>query len=91
MLKLIIKNRREILALLANLPRCEAATHDEILFFIDRHRLAGRGIGYLDAGLLAAATLSGARLWTRDRRLAEIADDLGCGYGPIRSPTGMKR
>jgi len=40
----------------------------------------GRGIGYVDACLLAAATLSNARLWTRDKRLADIADDLGCGY-----------
>ena len=36
--------------------------------------LWGRGIGFLDAHLLAAARLTpGTRLWTRDRRLREIA------------------
>ena len=75
-----LRKRKEVLGSLSLLPRCEAASHDEVLFFIERHKLMGRGIGYVDACLLAAATLSNARLWTRDQRLADIADGLGCGY-----------
>lgn len=42
--------------------------------FIDRHRLMGIGIGYIDAHLLTATTLaSPARIWTRDKRLATVA------------------
>ena len=37
----------------------------------------GRGIGYVDAHLLAAARLAGAALWTRDKRLHAIAVELG--------------
>lgn len=77
-----LKKRKEILGLLALLPLCEAASHDEVLFFMDRHRLMGKGICYIDACLLASATLSRARLWTRDKRLADLAEELGCGYAP---------
>ena len=42
----------------------------------------GRGIGYIDAHLLAATALADpARLWTRDRRLTATARDLGLAYG----------
>jgi len=75
-----IKNRQEILSLVSWLPKCESATHEEVLFFINQNKLMGRGIGYIDACLLAAATLGSAKLWTRDKRLAAIADELGCGY-----------
>ena len=77
-----LRNRKEVLAALSLLPRSELASHDEVLFFIERHKLMGRGIGYVDACLLASATLAHARLWTRDKRLAEVAEVLGCGYSP---------
>lgn len=77
-----LKNRQEVLSLLSFLPKCKSATHDEALFFINRHRLMGRGIGYVDAGLLASATLSSARLWSRDKRLAAIAEEMGCAHEP---------
>lgn len=42
--------------------------------FIERERLHGNGCGLLDIGLLASVRMTpGARLWTRDRRLAELA------------------
>jgi predicted nucleic acid-binding protein len=76
-----LKNRAEILDLLRQLPPAREATDEETLTFIDRRRLMGRGIGYVDAHLLAAALLTkSARLWTRDRRLAAVALDLGIGF-----------
>ena len=81
-----LKNRQEVLSLLSWLPKCEPATHKEVLFFIDQNRLMGRGIGYIDACLLAAATLGGAKLWTRDKRLAAIAEELGCGHQQKANP-----
>jgi predicted nucleic acid-binding protein len=48
---------------------------------VDRHSLAGRGTGWIDVHLLAATALAGnARLWTRDKRLAAVADELGLGH-----------
>jgi predicted nucleic acid-binding protein len=49
-------------------------------FFIDRHALMGRGIGYVDMHLLASARLADAMLWTRDKRLLAVATELGLGY-----------
>jgi predicted nucleic acid-binding protein len=72
-----LSKRKEILGLLGALPRAPIATAEEVLVFIDRHRLAGRGIGYVDAHLLASAFLHpGLRLLTRDRRLHEVANSL---------------
>ena len=75
-----LNNRQKVLSLLSLLPRCEPATHQEVLFFIDQNSLMGRGIGYIDACLLAAATLGSAKLWTRDKRLAALAEELGCAH-----------
>lgn len=73
-----LANRTELLRLLGELPRAEVAALEEVLGFIEAHALMGRGIGYVDAHLLAATALEGdARLWTRDRRLGGIAHDLG--------------
>jgi predicted nucleic acid-binding protein len=72
-----MRQRRIVLGALANLPRAVAATDAEVLAFIDRNALFGRGIGYVDAHLLASVRLTtGARLWTHDRRLRDVAQML---------------
>jgi hypothetical protein len=71
-----LRRRAETLALLGDLMSAPVATHLEALRFIDAHRLAGRGIGFIDVHLLASTTLAGARLWTRDKSLAAVASEL---------------
>jgi hypothetical protein len=39
--------------------------------------LWGRGIGWVDAHLLASVLLDRIRLWTLDARLARVARELG--------------
>jgi predicted nucleic acid-binding protein len=76
-----LANRAEILGLLGTLPRAMLATSAEVLAFIERHKLFGAGIGYVDAHLLAATLLTpDARLWTRDRRLHAAAERLGVSH-----------
>lgn len=59
------------------------ATDGGLLTLIDTQHLSsdsasGLGIGYVDAHLLAATMLTThARLWTRDRLLATLADQHG--------------
>jgi hypothetical protein len=66
-----------VLALLQALPEASVAADSEVLHLIARHNLRGRGIGYVDAHLLAAARLTaGASLWTRDKRLRAVAEYL---------------
>jgi len=73
-----LKHRTRILSLLKDLPHVRVATDDETLFFIESNALMGRGIGYIDTHLLAAAALTGSiRLWTRDKRLHAVAESLG--------------
>ena len=70
--------RAEILRMLRRLPQADSASHREVLQFVDREALFGRGIGYVDAHLLAAARLTtGTKLWTHDRRLQAVAAQLG--------------
>jgi len=77
-----LTHRTEVLALMRDLPQAPVATADETLAFIDHRRLMGRGIGYVDVHLLASVVLMGtARLWTRDKRLAVVAHDLGLDFG----------
>jgi predicted nucleic acid-binding protein len=72
-----VRDRPAVFAELAMLPRAAVATPAEVLTLIERQSLHGRGIGYVDAALLAAVLLDPeARLWTRDRRLAAIAEEL---------------
>ena len=76
-----LSNRKEILTLLKDLPKSSVATDNEVLFFIEQHKLMGRGIGYIDTHLLAAVALnSSARLWTRDKRLREVSDSLSLTF-----------
>jgi predicted nucleic acid-binding protein len=72
-----LADRQNVLYLLGSLPRTAVATDDEVLFFIDKHRISGKGVGYLDMHLLAAAALGSLQVWTRDRRLQEVASGLG--------------
>lgn len=73
----LLKNRRTVLSLLQNLPQAPVATDQEVQTLIERRRLFGRGIGYVDAHLLATASLApGLAIWTRDKRLIGVASDL---------------
>src|SRR5262249_24560209 len=67
-----LKNRREILLLLSELPQAVAAGHEEVLEMLESRHLYGKGIGWADAHLVASARLSGARLWTLDKRLLRL-------------------
>jgi len=73
-----LRRRDAFLSDLRDLPRAAVATDEEVISLIDRQTLFGRGIGYVDAHLLAAARLTaGTKLWTHDRRLQAVAAQLG--------------
>jgi predicted nucleic acid-binding protein len=72
-----LKQRDDVLALLAALPSAAVATDRETLLLIERRKLMGKGIGYIDAHLLASVIVDDdVQLWTRDRRLRAVAADL---------------
>lgn len=72
-----LKSRAALLSDLKALPSATLATHLEVLRLIEERRLWGRGLGWIDAHLLASALLSHCQFWTMDKRLAQAATDLG--------------
>lgn len=81
-----LQNHRETIRLLGNLPMAPTATEHEVLEFIEDRALMGRGIGYIDVHLLASTLLNGdTQLWTRDRRLAQVAAELELAFKGQRS------
>ena len=81
-----LRDRNHVLDLLRSLPAATVATDAEVLRLIEQEQLMGRGIGYVDAHLLASARLSRCRLWTDDRRLRNLALELGVGMQPTEEP-----
>jgi predicted nucleic acid-binding protein len=72
-----LRKRKEVMGLMSRLPAVPRATDDEVLSLIESRRLMGRGIGYVDAHLLASALLEPpVRIWTYDRRLRIAATRL---------------
>jgi predicted nucleic acid-binding protein len=68
--------------MLEAMPQARVASHADLMTLLRSARLAGSGIGFVDAHLLAACRLSGARLWTKDKRLRIQADALGLSWEP---------
>lgn len=73
-----LRQRRVILGTLRLFPSAIVARPEEVLELIDIAELAGIGIGYVDAHLLASVKLTrNTLLATRDRRLRSVAERLG--------------
>jgi predicted nucleic acid-binding protein len=75
-----IENRSEILTLLRSLPMAPTINLYEFLHFVERNKLMGRGVGFVDVHLLASAELLETSLWTSDKILRSLATQLGIGY-----------
>lgn len=71
-------------ALFARLPRASLVRHEEVLELVRRRRLMRRGIGWIDAHLLASALIASASLWSADAALSAVAADLNVGFTPTR-------
>ena len=56
-----------------------AQMRQKVLAFVERRRLMGRGLGWVDVHLLASAVLAALPLWTSDKHLQAVARALGVG------------
>ena len=75
-----LRDRIGVRQFLLKLPSASEATFSEILKMLEMRRLHGCGLQWNDVLLLAAAKLSSARIWTRDKRLAAAAEEYGIGW-----------
>jgi predicted nucleic acid-binding protein len=72
-----LQNRHELLHLWQRLESLPTVNHDEALYFIEQSGLMDKGVGYVDVHLLASVALAGStKLWTLDKRLAQVATEL---------------
>jgi predicted nucleic acid-binding protein len=72
-----LAQRAEVLRLMEALPFAPVASQLEVMTFIDRERLQGTELGWIDVHLLASARLARQSLWSVDRRLRTAAVRLG--------------
>lgn len=71
-----LQKRDEILTMLKALPQAKCLEYEEVLNFLEARHLYGRGLGWVDAHLLASALLSESSLWTLDKPLRRAATTL---------------
>jgi predicted nucleic acid-binding protein len=73
-----LKDREVVLNEVSRLPRASLVDDEDVLVLIRQFRIYARGIGYIDAHLLASTrSTPSAALWTRDRRVQAVAEQLG--------------
>jgi predicted nucleic acid-binding protein len=72
--------RATLLRAYALMHHAAVVPHAEVVEFVRRRRLSGRGIGWLDVNLLASALVGGLRVWTADARFAAAVEDLQLSY-----------
>ncbi|THJ23514.1 MAG: type II toxin-antitoxin system VapC family toxin [Nitrospira sp. CG24E] len=75
-----LKHRSKVLESLTVLPATPTIEHEELLKFIETHKLFGQGLGWIDVHLLASTLLQQVTLWTLDQPLRHAARKLRCGY-----------
>jgi len=75
-----LHRRYEILESLNTLPAAPLLQHDETIQFMESNNLVGKGIGFIDGHLLASAYVGRVKLWTRDKRLCQLARKLGVEF-----------
>lgn len=68
-----LPNRSVFIQDLVLLPKAIEASAHETLELIERRRLYGKGLGWVDLQLLASASLSNAELLTYDKTLARFS------------------
>lgn len=83
-----LRQRAERLSDLATLPSLSGVSSEVVVRAIDSWKLYSRGIGAVDAHLLCTVMRAeSVILWTRDKRLRAVADELGvqCEYEGSRA------
>ena len=72
--------RRTLLAHYQLMHQAPVVPHGDVVRFVGDRRLHGRGVGWIDAHLLASALVGRLQLWTADPRLSALAIELGVAY-----------
>ena len=77
-------DRQKLLDAYNGMHQAAVVADREVVAFARDRGLNGRGVGWVDVHLLAAALVADVRLWTADARLSVVARELGIGYAVTR-------
>ena len=72
--------RKQLLSDYEKMHQAPVVSHVDVVTFVRDRRIHGRGIGWIDAHLLASSLVGGLKLWTVDPRLVDVAAELGVAY-----------
>lgn len=76
-----LSSRSKVISALQSVIQFKIAPDNEVLDLMEKHKVYGRGVGYIDCHLLAATVShENAWLWTNDKRLNSVANELGVAY-----------
>ena len=75
-----ISNRKEVLSLLRTLKSIDLVLDEEVFIFIENRKLFGKGLGFIDIHLLVSALIHHVPIWTRDKSLKRVAEELGIEF-----------
>jgi predicted nucleic acid-binding protein len=75
-----VSGRSQLLADYKQMHEAPVVPHADVVAFVRHRRLHGRGIGWIDAHLLASSLVGRLKLWTTDPRLSTVAQELGVAF-----------
>jgi predicted nucleic acid-binding protein len=74
--------RKDLLADYERMHQASMVPHRDVVALVRHRDLHGRGVGWIDVHLLAAAVMEKIQLWTADTPFAAMANELGVAYHP---------
>ena len=72
--------RGKLLAAYEKMRQARTVEHRDVVALVKHRALHGRGMGWIDVHLLAAAIVDHLQLWTADPRLEVVAREFGIAY-----------
>jgi predicted nucleic acid-binding protein len=75
-----VDGRKQLLAHYEQMHQAPVVPQADVVAFVRNRRLHGRGIGWIDAQLLASSLVGRLKLWTTDPGLVTLAKELGVSY-----------
>jgi len=75
-----IGGRKKLLADYKRMVQAATVPHAEVVTFVERRHLHGRGAGWIDIHLLASTITGNLKLWTADPRLSAMANEFGVDH-----------
>ncbi len=79
-----LHNRELDLEKWRSLPKISELSHEQVISLIGEHNLMGRGVGFVDMHLLCSVlNYPGSQLWTRDKKLNPLANELNIAFNKI--------